>query len=184
MEKEPHHLPRSARPPRLRSVRLNRRPGLFLSAAPGRRPYRDDLLHGESGRAESVNDDDSLRGHNGDALAIIRTETPSGWKEEATDSKSARQLAEKHGPALIKRGADDFHKKYMKDLSEGFERVTDPSGNPTLIRRDRMEQALQNGYGNSPTAPRMTMPEVPWERQKITPGKHKYRFINGVMQEV
>lgn len=117
-------------------------------------------------------------------MAIVREETPSNWKETATDAKSARELMDKHAGAIIKRGQEDFHNKYMKDLSLGFEKVTDPQGNPTMIRSDRMEQALSNGYGNAPSAPRMTMPQVPWERKKISPGRHRYKYIDGVMQEV
>jgi len=106
-------------------------------------------------------------------MAIIRTETATGWKEEATDPKSARELNEKHGPALQKKGAEDFHKKYMQDLSVGFEKVTDPHGNPTYVRADRMEQALRDGYGASNTI-RSMVPGVPWEKKSLGPGKHKF----------
>lgn len=99
-------------------------------------------------------------------MAIERVQTGKTWTETANDPKSARELIEKHGPALQKRGAEDFHNKYMKDISVGFERVADPSGKPTYVRKDRMEKALSEGYGKAPTAPRMTVPALPWQKDR------------------
>jgi hypothetical protein len=99
-------------------------------------------------------------------LAITRVERNGVWIEKADTPADARKLHEKHGPDLQARGAKDFQEKYKKDLALGFEKITDPSGNVTHVRTDRMETALQQGYGKAPTAPRMVVPTLPWQADR------------------
>lgn len=114
-------------------------------------------------------------------MAIERIERNGVWIEKADNPKDAALLHEKHGPDLQKRGVDDFDKKYKKDLSEGFERVTDPGGHVTLVRRDRMEAALAQGYGRAPTrGATFVLPEMPWHADR-TPkwGRTVYKYDKG-----
>lgn len=99
-------------------------------------------------------------------MPIERTVNVDGsWVETATDPKSAKELYDKHAPALQKRGADDFHKKYMQDLSTGFQRVRDPSGKVTHVRADRVDAALASGY-TAVGAPTMIVPTLPWQSDR------------------
>lgn len=99
-------------------------------------------------------------------MAITRIERNGVWIEKADTPKDAKILHEKHGKDLQKRGVDDFQAKYKKDLALGFEKVTDPSGNVTHVRTDRMETALAQGYGKSATAPKMVVPTLPWQSDR------------------
>ncbi len=99
-------------------------------------------------------------------MPIERVEHVDGsWEEKATDPKSARELFEKHAPALQKRGAEDFHQKWIRDQGIGFEAVRDPAGNPTHVRADRVDSSLASGY-RPMNLPRTTVPYLPWQADR------------------
>lgn len=99
-------------------------------------------------------------------MAITRIESHGRWIEKADTPKDVAILHEKHGKDLQKRGTEDFQAKFKKDLSLGFEKITDPSGNVTHVRTDRMETALAQGYGKAATAPKMVVPALPWQSDR------------------
>lgn len=119
-------------------------------------------------------------------MPITRTVHADGsWTEKADDPKSARELAEKHGPALQKLGREDFQKKWLRDNKVGFEKVRDPSGAVTHIRADEVGTSMASGY--TPVAnPTMIMPNVPWEKKSSGPGKHRFKYNpqTGAMEEI
>lgn len=100
-------------------------------------------------------------------MAITRIERNGHWIEKADTPEDARKLHEKHGPDLQRHGVEDFDRKFKKDLAEGFEQIADPNGNKTFVRRDKMEQALQQGYGRAPTKSIFTVPALPWHKDKF-----------------
>lgn len=94
---------------------------------------------------------------------------------------------EKHGPALQKRGNEDFHQKWKDQVSVGFERVRDPAGNITHVRADQVDRSFgQSGY--SPlNLPRTVVPDLPWQKDHVPRyGKHKYKYNpeTGLMEEI
>ena len=120
-------------------------------------------------------------------MAIVRLERNGVWIEKADTPKDAAVLHEKHGGDLQKHGVKDFDAKFKKDLSLGFEKITDPSGNVTHVRTDRMETALAQGYGRAPTAPKMIVPALPWQSDRrlgerysdYTARKAEERLVSG-----
>lgn len=111
-------------------------------------------------------------------MGIERTVHNDGsWEEKATGKKAVQELLEKHGPALQKRGNEDFHKKWMEQVGVGFEKVRDPAGNPTHVRADQVDVAL-GAQGYSPmNRPTTIVPDLPWHTNHVPRyGKHKYRY--------
>lgn len=100
-------------------------------------------------------------------MAIHRVEGDGRWLEVADTPKDAQALHEKHGKDLQKRGAEDFHEKFVKDLREGFVPVYDPQGGETYMRTDRTEAALGSGYSLRATkGPTMVVPKLPWHKER------------------
>ena len=77
---------------------------------------------------------------------------------------------------LDKTAKEGYQKAFHRDEGIGFERVTDPGGQMTAVRKDQLEEALQMGYGKVGGAISMVMPEVPWARKSCGPGRHRFRY--------
>jgi len=119
-------------------------------------------------------------------MAIERTVHADGsWTEKATTPQSAKDLADKHGPALQKRGADDFHKKWIEADKVGYEKLRDPSGKITHVRADEADSARRSGYG-AVANPTMVVPELPWHKDREPlPGRRRWKYNRetGQMEE-
>ena len=78
---------------------------------------------------------------------------------------------------LTQTGNEAYRKAFHHNEGIGFERVTDPSGNLTHVRKDQVEEALANGYGMVGLTPSFVVPELPWQKhRKPMPGRRKYRY--------
>lgn len=100
-------------------------------------------------------------------MPIERIEHLDGsWEEKASDPKSARELFEKHAPALEKRGREDFHRKWLEQEKVGFEAVRDPAGNPTHVRADQVDTALSSQGYRPMNRPRTIVPALPWQADR------------------
>ena len=113
-------------------------------------------------------------------MAILEKKLPGNrWEKTFT----GRDIPEAKG-LLAKHGRESYQRAFEKNKGIGFEQITDPSGNPTWLRADQVDEARANGYGRAAMAPRMTMPEVPWPQKKVSPGRHKYKYVDGSVVEV
>lgn len=105
-------------------------------------------------------------------MAIEERQLPGNqWEIKAT-GKDIKRTAGMLTPYANEKYREAFH----KNEGIGFEKITDPSGKETAVRKDQLEDALAAGYGRIGLTPRMVMPEVPWEKKRLTPGKHKFRY--------
>jgi hypothetical protein len=87
---------------------------------------------------------------------------------------------------LTEAGNLAYREAFHKNEGE-YERITDPHGNPTQVRKRDVENALAQGYGKSAIAPSMVVPDLPWQKNHVPRiGKHKYRYdkATGSMVEV
>ena len=85
---------------------------------------------------------------------------------------------------MLTETANEAYREAFHKNEGQFERVTDPGGNETLVHRDQLSQALENGYGRAPSAMTMVMPEVPWPRKLCGPGRHRFRYDKASRQMV
>ena len=119
-------------------------------------------------------------------MAIKRTVNPDGsWREEADTKESARDLFEKHKPALQKRGEDAFQKGWLRDNAIGAERLIGPQGTPEFVRADEVDRSLSSGFSPM-NRPRTVVGDLPWPKAYQTPGRHKYKYNRetGTMEEI
>ena len=93
------------------------------------------------------------------------------WEVEATGEDIPKLAG-----MLDKTAREGYRKKYHENEKIGFEQVTDPSGVPTYVRKDQVEECLAQGYGKVGLKPTFTMPQLPWARKHTGPGKHKYKY--------
>jgi hypothetical protein len=99
-------------------------------------------------------------------LAIERIEYPDGkWEEKANDPKGARELFEKHAPALQQHGVNEFQRKWKEQEAVGFERVREPNGQETYVRADEVQTRLASGY-KPLNLPRTVVPFLPWQSDR------------------
>lgn len=86
---------------------------------------------------------------------------------------------------LTQVGNEAYRKAFHKNEGN-WERMSDPHGNPTVVPKDRIEEYRAAGYGETGDTPRMMMPEVPWAKKAVGPGRHRFRYdkTTGVMVEV
>ena len=105
-------------------------------------------------------------------MAIEETTLPNGqWEVKATGEDLPRLKG------MLKETAGEAYKKaFHRNEGIGFEKVSDPNGNETWLRKDEVEDALTRGYGKMGTAIRMQMPNVPWGQKKVGPGRHRFRY--------
>ena len=66
------------------------------------------------------------------------------------------------------------------------ERISDPQGNQTVVPKDQIDQYRAQGYGRATSSIRMVMPEMPWQKKQMAPGKHRFRYnkLTKCMEEV
>jgi hypothetical protein len=104
-------------------------------------------------------------------LAIIERELPASgqWEVKATGDDIPKLSG-----LLNETGGEAYKKAFHHNEGIGFERVADPSGQETWVRKDEVAQALSNGYTGVAKI-RMTMPEVPWKQNRLGPGKWRYK---------
>lgn len=115
-------------------------------------------------------------------MAIIERDLPGGkWERTYT----GEDIPKARG-ALTATGNEAYKKAFHRNEGIGFERITDQGGNPTWVRKDQVEEAVGLGYGRVALNPSMVMPEVPWEKKRLAPGKHKFKYdkASGQMVEV
>ena len=116
-------------------------------------------------------------------MAIIERDLPASnqWEIEAT-GKDIPKLS----GMLNDTGNEAYRRAFHRDEGVGFERVSDPSGNPTWLRKDQVESALADGYGRVSGKLVFTVPDLPWKRRKMKPGRTRLRYdkATGQMVEV
>lgn len=112
-------------------------------------------------------------------MAITETNLPGGkWERTYTGSDVAASKGE-----LNQWGREQFEKSWRKNVQTGFERINDPHGNPTYVHSDKVSEYRALGYGAT-VAPSMMVPDLPWAKKPITPGRHKYKYVDGEIVEV
>jgi len=87
---------------------------------------------------------------------------------------------------LTEIGNESYRKQFHENEGN-YERVTDPQGNPTHVRRDQLADALASGYGQAGLTPTFVVPELPWQKKHVVhPGRRKYKYnrATGQMEAV
>lgn len=113
-------------------------------------------------------------------MAIEERDLPGGrWERKFT----GQDISKARG-ALIETGNEGYRKAFHKNEGIGFERVSDPKGNETWLRKDQVEGALKEGYGRKSVTPTFLVPELPWKQKRVSPGRHRYKCIGGSIVEV
>ena len=84
---------------------------------------------------------------------------------------------------LLTEAGNEAYRKAFHENEGQYERITDPSGNPTQIHKRDLETALAQGYGRAPVSPSMVVPTLPWQKHRTpNPGRHKYRYNKATRQ--
>ena len=105
-------------------------------------------------------------------MAIQETETRTGWEIKA-DGEDLPKLK----GMLTQTGNEAYRKAFHKNEGIGFEKVSDPRGNETWLKKDEVDDAVTHrGYGRVSVGIRMQMPNVPWEKKVLGPGRHRFRY--------
>ena len=115
-------------------------------------------------------------------MAIIEKELPFGrWERTFTGEDIPKVKG-----ALTATGNDSYRKAFHRNEGIGFEKVADQWGQPTWVRKDQVEEAVAAGYGRVGLNPTMIVPELPWEKKQLSPGRHKFKYdkASGQMVEV
>ena len=115
-------------------------------------------------------------------MAIEERELPNSnqWEIKAT-GEDVRKLA----GMLTETGNNAYREAFHKNEGN-WERISDPTGNPTVVPKDKVDEYRAAGYGRVSVNPSMIMPSVPWARKSSGPGKHRFRYdkATGQMVEV
>lgn len=114
-------------------------------------------------------------------MAITERDLPGGrWERKFTGDDIPKARG-----SLIESGNEAYKKAFHKDEGN-WERISDPSGNPTVVPKDRVAEYQAVGYGRAGVTPTLVMPAVPWERKRTGPGRHRFRYdkASGQMVEV
>jgi hypothetical protein len=112
-------------------------------------------------------------------MAIEETKLPGGrWERTYTGKDVSAVKGE-----LNEHGAKAFHEGINASAKRGFERINDPNGTPTYVHADEVEKYRARGYGKT-VSPSFVVPELPWDRKQVAPGKHRYKIVNGEIAEV
>jgi len=98
------------------------------------------------------------------------TNARGDWERTATGDDIPKLIGS------LKETAEDSYKKAFHENEGNWERISDPSGNPTVVPRDRIDEYRAQGYGRVAVSPSMVMPEVPWEPKRFGPGRHKWKY--------
>jgi hypothetical protein len=85
---------------------------------------------------------------------------------------------------MLTETANEAYRKAFHKNEGNWERITDPQGNPTVVPKDKVDEYKAVGYGRAAATVTMVMPEVPWERKSMGPGKHKLRYDKATKQMV
>lgn len=114
-------------------------------------------------------------------MAIERKELPGGMWEISATGKDVHQLK----GMLNEHGRDSFEKSYWKSKSAGFDKMRNPMGQVEDVPLDKIDEYKSQGY-TAKGSPRMIVPDVPWERGRVSPGRHRYKYdkSTGQMTEV
>lgn len=114
------------------------------------------------------------------AITERQLDASGQWEVKAT-GEDIKKLS----GMLTQTGNEAYKKSFHRNESVGFQQMVNPRGDTTWIRKDDIQQALDNGYTSTGSI-RMMMPEVPWQRKTPKPGKTRYRYdkASGEMIEV
>lgn len=102
-------------------------------------------------------------------MAIVERDIAGGWERKATGEDIPKLMG-----SLVQTGNEAYKKAFEKNHETGFQRMVNPQGAETWIRKDDIQQALDTGYTSTGSI-RMMMPEMPWKQNRLGPGKWKYR---------
>ena len=112
-------------------------------------------------------------------MAIEEKKLPGGqWERTYTGKDVAAVKGE-----LNEHGAKAFHEGVNASAKRGFERITDPHGDYTYVHADEGDKYRARGYGQV-VAPSFVVPDLPWEQKKVSPGKHRFKVVDGSIVEV
>lgn len=104
-------------------------------------------------------------------MAIIERDLGHGrWERKATGQDIPKLVG-----SLKEYGNEKYKEAFHKNEGQ-YERITDPSGRETAVRKDQVDLALAQGYGRAAVSMRMTVPELPWPKKRLAPGKHKFKY--------
>lgn len=105
-------------------------------------------------------------------MAIVERELPASgqWEVKATGNDIPKLMGQ-----LYETGNKAWDEAYHKNQKVGWEQITDPSGSPTWVKNDQVEEARSKGYGRTSETIRMVMPEVPWKQNRLGPGKWTFK---------
>lgn len=111
-------------------------------------------------------------------MAIKESQLPNSnqWEIKATGADIPKLAG-----MLTETGNEAYKKAFHKNEGN-WERISDPHGHPTVVPKDKIEEYRAQGYGLVSVSPSMIMPEVPWERKRTGPGKHRFRYNKATKQ--
>lgn len=115
-------------------------------------------------------------------MAIEEIKHPDGrWQKIFT----GKDVGEAYNQGLQEYGAQKFQEAWKRNESIGFEKLRNAHGQTEYVRADETDQSLASGF--SPVGnPTMVMPDVPWPKTQLSPGRHKFKYDreSGQMVEV
>ena len=115
-------------------------------------------------------------------MAIKESQLPNSnqWEIKATGADIPKLAG------MLTETANEGYKKQFHKNEGNWERISDPQGNQTVVPKDQIDQYRAQGYGRATSSIRMVMPEMPWQKKQMAPGKHRFRYnkLTKCMEEV